>query len=202
MRRASETLPRLGKSSKSSSPTPRNSPRQLWGAAMAGGVPFPADHWCQWDTSDTGKVEYVFSCWSITILSIKPRQHHGNMHHFVEDTLRNSFYHLHHVYLCRSIKVILHRPWYLSRYRSISGIIISFCVCDKCMESHPILEEKLPMHGDFFFPAMFKRVKKMNVPSKFQLPGGPMPVISRVITPFIGVITPVTHLKRPFMMAP
>ena len=125
----------------------------------------------------------------------------GRCHDFVEDSLRNSFYHLHHVYLYRSIKVILHRPWYLSRYRSISGIIISFCVCDKCMESHPILEEKLPTRGVVFFPAMFKRVKKMNVPSmiaslqnKFQLPGGLMPAISRVLTPFIGVITPVVHL--------
>ena len=142
-----------------------------------------------------------FSCWSLTILSIKPRPHHASMHHFVEDSLRNSFYHLHHVYLYRSIKVILHRPWYLARYRSISGIIISVCVCEKCMERHPNLEEKLPTRGVVFFPAMFKRVKKTNVPSmiaslkkEFQPPGGLMPVISRLITPFIGVITPVVHL--------
>ena len=69
------------------------------------------------------------------------------------------------------------------------------------MESHPNLEEKLPTRGVVFFPAMFKRVKKTNVPSmiaslkkEFQPPGGLMPVISRVITPFIGVITPVVHL--------
>lgn len=141
-RQASETLPRLRKSSKSSSPTPRNSPRQLWGAAMASPV--------------SGR----------SLVSLRPQPHHGNMHHFLEDSLRNSFYHLHHVYLYRSIKVILHRPWYLSRYPSISGIIISFkSVCDKCVESHPILEEKLPTRGVVFFPAMFKRVKKTNVPS-------------------------------------
>ena len=56
---------------------------------------------------------------------------------------------------------------------------------------HPFFWGGVPTLGFYRLGGCF--FEKKIVP-KFHYKVGPLPVISRVITPLIGVITPVTHL--------